>query len=82
MSLLRLLVVGIALLALPILIVIFQVEVCTAKATFCLGVRDNKFIDSVFPYVMLTGGLIVGLGMKRLSDIYREVDEPGPEVLE
>jgi hypothetical protein len=68
----RLFSVGLLLLIVPITVVFFQGYTCTAKSYFCFGIRANKTIDALFPYVMLLGGLLVGYGMKRLADLKQE----------
>jgi hypothetical protein len=72
-SLLRLFSVGVTLLLAPVLIAIWQADVCAVRSVYCFVPIYGKMIDSILPYVMLGGGLFVGYGMKKLADTQREI---------
>lgn len=72
---LRSFVLGGILLVGPLLIIAWQGDVCATRTVTCLGIADNKIFDTIFPYLMVAGGLFIGFGMKRFADAQREETE-------
>ena len=64
----RLFAVGGILLLVPFAFVLFEGSSCANATPTCLSSGTTKFINTIFPYPMLAGGLLIGYGMKRLAD--------------
>ena len=77
----RLFVVGGVLLVVPLIVVIFESSICSNSSSTCLNSGATKIINTIFPYPMLAGGLLIGYAMKRFADSKQaestnEDDEP------
>lgn len=67
----KFLVLGLILLLFPITVVVTQDSACAGSQTYCFGGNINKTADSFLPYVMLSGGLFIAYGMKKIADSRR-----------
>lgn len=66
---------GSLLLVVPLIIIILLGSVCSGNANSCFNAGTTRFIDTIFPYPMLAGGLFIGYGMKRVADSKAEESE-------
>ena len=71
----RLFVIGGILLLVPIIVILFSDSTCVDGASTCLGSTTIRIIDTIFPYPMLGGGLLIGYGMKKLADSKEESED-------
>ena len=76
----RLFVIGGILLVVPLILIISADSVCTGGATGCLSSSTIRIIDTIFPYPMLAGGLLIGYGMKKVADSKQEESEDEEDV--
>jgi hypothetical protein len=55
-------------LVIPVGTVLTENSICRASASACNHTDAYRYLVSSFPYVMLSGGLLIGYNMKRISD--------------
>ncbi len=67
-------------LVVPLIVTISADSACTGGATGCLSSTASRIIDTIFPYPMLAGGLLIGYGMKKVADSKQEESEDEEDV--
>ncbi len=60
--------VGALMLVIPVGVVLSESSICRANASACIHSDAYRYLVSAFPYIMITGGLLIGYNMKRVSD--------------
>jgi len=76
----RLFAIGGILLVVPLILIISADTVCTGGAVGCPNSSTIRIIDTIFPYPMLLGGLLIGYGMKKVTDSKQEESEDEEDV--
>lgn len=81
MHLSKFLILGLVLLISPVVVVMFQSSACNPEQASCFGDSVNKYVDTFFPYLMLSGGLFIAYSMRKMADslLVETEDEPEPK---
>lgn len=78
----KFLILGLILLLSPVVLVVFQSSNCSSEKTLCFAENVNKYVDTFFPYLMLSGGLFIAFGMRKIADSLLVETEDEPETKE
>jgi len=64
-------------LVVPLGTVLAENSICRSNAAACIHSDEYRYLVSLFPYIMIGGGLLIGYNMKRISDSINKEESDG-----